>query len=83
MEIGKEEAMRTVTVHELTSHAAEYLEAVERGEELQVQRNGKPVAMVTPLRKPALSRWKTSKPVDLGTDVSLSAAILTERAESR
>lgn len=75
--------MRTVTLDELTCHADEYFEAVEQGEELQVQRNGKPVAMVTPLRSPSRSRWETAKPVDLGRGVSLSAAILAERAESR
>ncbi len=79
----RRQTMRTVTLNELTSHPDEYFEAVERGEEIQVQRNGKPVAVVTPLRKPSLGRWKTAEPVDLGNGVSLSATILAERAESR
>ncbi len=75
--------MRTVTLVELTNHAEEYFEAVEQGEELQVQRNGRTVAKVSPLRQHPPSRWKTAKPLDLGSNISLSAAILAERAESR
>lgn len=75
--------MLTVTVTDLKSHAEDYFDAVEKGEEIQVQRDGRPIAMVSPVRKPVSSRWKTARPLDLGDDVSLSAAILAERAESR
>lgn len=71
--------MRAVTVSELRSHAEEYLDAVERGEAIEVRRNGKPIALVSPLHTPVRSRWQTARPLELENGASLSRAILADR----
>ena len=73
--------MRVVTVPHLHDHIIECLDAVEKGERLEVRRNGKPVAMVSPIPNPSTSRWKTARPVRLKDGASLSGAILEEREE--
>ena len=70
--------MRTVTQSHLHDHMTECLDEVEQGERLEIRRNGKPVAMVSPIRRPGTSRWKTARPVQLNAGVSLSGAILEE-----
>lgn len=75
--------MRTATVSELRSHAEEYLDAVEQGEAIEVRRNGKPIALVSPLPAAKRNRWRTARPLELEAGVSLSQAILAERSDRR
>jgi antitoxin (DNA-binding transcriptional repressor) of toxin-antitoxin stability system len=51
-------AMRSVSVAEAKAHLSELLNAVERGEELEITRRGKPIAKVTRLPPPP-------KPLDI------------------
>jgi antitoxin (DNA-binding transcriptional repressor) of toxin-antitoxin stability system len=44
--------MRSVSVVEAKAHLSELLDAVERGEELEITRRGKPIARVTRLPPP-------------------------------
>lgn len=44
--------MRSVGVAAAKAHLSELLDAVERGEEVEITRRGKPVARVTPLPQP-------------------------------
>ena len=71
--------MRTVTFSELRNQAKKYFDAVERGETIEVYRHGKPVALLMPIRKHSLDRWKTSHPLQL-SGASLSHAILADRS---
>ncbi len=75
--------MLSVTCTELRNHAKKYFDAVEKGEEIEVYRHGKPIAIVFPYRKQGQERWKQARPLKLKPGVSLSAAILSERAESQ
>ncbi len=43
--------MRQVNIHEAKTHLSRLIEAVERGEEIIIARNGKPVARLCPPRK--------------------------------
>jgi antitoxin (DNA-binding transcriptional repressor) of toxin-antitoxin stability system len=45
-------AMRSVSVAEAKAHLSELLNAVERGEELEITRRGKPIAKLTRLPPP-------------------------------
>lgn len=74
--------MRMVTFSSLRNNAKKYFDAVERGETVEVYRHGKPVALLMPIRGRSLERWKSSGPLLL-SGVSLSAAILADRSESR
>jgi len=73
--------MLIATFSELRNHAKKYFDAVERGESVEVYRNGKPVAILAPIRPAASERWKTARPLSL-EGVSLSQAILCERSEA-
>lgn len=73
--------MRMATFSELRNQAKKYFDAVEQGETVEIYRHGKPVALLTPIRRRAMERWKISNPLRLGN--SLSAAILADRSESR
>lgn len=44
--------MRTVSVAEAKAHLSELLAEVERGEELQITRRGKPIAQLSRLPRP-------------------------------
>ncbi len=72
--------MHNVTFSELRNNAKKYFDAVEQGESLEVYRNGKPIAIVSPVSQKSLTRWKTSRPLKI-RGASLSAAILQDRAE--
>ena len=74
--------MKMVTFSELRNNARKYFDAVEHGESLEVYRNGKPVAVVSPVREHSMERWKSANPVKL-TGASLSSAILAERTEGK
>ncbi len=74
--------MQTVTFTELRNNAKKYFDAVERGEELEVYRRGKPIAVVAPVHRHDRKRWQEAHPLKLADGVSLSATILRERSES-
>ena len=74
--------MRMVTFSQLRNQAKKYFDAVEQGESVEVYRHGKPVAILMPLQKHSLERWRSAKPIRL-SGASLSHAILADRAESR
>lgn len=69
-----------VTFSELRNNARKYFDAVERGASLEVYRNGKLIAVVSPISKKSATRWKTGRPLKI-RGVSLSKAILQERRE--
>lgn len=73
--------MRTATVSQLRDCADEFFDAVEQGEAIEIYRRGRPVAVVSPLRPPARSRWQTAAPIKLEGDTTLSRAILDERTD--
>ena len=72
--------MITVTQSELRNHFKKYMDAVERGEEIEIRRNGKPVATLVPRRASAKEYWKHVRAHKID-GVSLSQAILEEREE--
>ena len=43
--------MVTVNVHEAKTHLSRLIKQVEAGEEVIIARNGKPVALLTPLKR--------------------------------
>ena len=72
--------MITVTLSDLRHRGGKYLDAVERGESIEVCRKGKAVALLSPLRKSNREYWKQVKPAEMD-GVELSRAILEEREE--
>ena len=62
--------MSEVTVRDLRNHGGEVLDRVEAGEEITVTRDGRPVALLVPTPRQALSaaqlvaRWRHLRPVD-------------------
>ena len=62
--------MREVTVRDLRNHGGDLLDLVLAGEELTVTRDGRPVAVLVPVTRPALAaeallaRWRQLRPVD-------------------
>ncbi|MHB2020405.1 MAG: type II toxin-antitoxin system Phd/YefM family antitoxin [Candidatus Xenobia bacterium] len=69
--------MRRVTFSELRNHAKKYFDAVEQVESIEIYRNGKPVAILSPVT-PRSDRWKQGHPLKL-QGVSLSRAVLADR----
>ncbi|MBA4181665.1 MAG: hypothetical protein C0506_13835 [Anaerolinea sp.] len=43
--------MRSIGIRELRQHASEYIRLVEAGESIEVTDRGRPVAMITPIKK--------------------------------
>lgn len=75
--------MKTVTFSQFRNNARKYIDAVEEGEELEIVRHGKPVALVSPLPKERNARyWKSVKPL-FPTGLALSRQVLQERKEGR
>ena len=72
--------MIALTSTDLRNNAKKYLDLVEKGQEFEIYRNGKPIAILAPHQKQLRNRWKTAEPLDLG-GVSLSRLILEERSE--
>ncbi|MBI4237388.1 MAG: type II toxin-antitoxin system prevent-host-death family antitoxin [Deltaproteobacteria bacterium] len=72
--------MQNVTFSELRNNAKKYFDAVESGETLEVYRNGKPIAMISPAREHSLSRWRSARPLKIA-GISLSRLIMQEREE--
>lgn len=62
--------MREVTVRDLRNRGGEVLDLVAAGEEIQITRDGRPVALLVPTaRQPLpvdvlLARWRRLRPVD-------------------
>ncbi|MBM4039447.1 MAG: type II toxin-antitoxin system prevent-host-death family antitoxin [Planctomycetes bacterium] len=74
--------MVTVSFTDLRNHTKEYFEAVEKGETLQVCKRGRPIAVVSPARRPASEYWKHVRPLPIKLDgVSASQLIIEERGE--
>jgi prevent-host-death family protein len=70
----------TVTSTELRNHAKRFLDQVEKGQEFEIYRKGRPIAVLLPHRRTSKGRWKKANPLDLG-GISLSKLILEERLE--
>jgi prevent-host-death family protein len=74
--------MITVTQTEFRNHIKKYMDAVERGEEIEIYRNGKPVAAVSPIQRQKVPSWKRDRPLlKLPDGVSASRLIIEERDE--
>ena len=73
--------MIIATFSQLRNQAKRYFDAVEKGEVIEIYRNGKPIATLNPIRDRSLTRWKSARPIKL-SGVSLSKIILSERSES-
>ena len=74
--------MITVTFSELRNNAKKYFDAVEEGETIEVYRNGKPVAILSPYSTGKGERWNRAHPLE-ASGFSLSRIILEEREEGR
>jgi len=72
--------MQIVTFTQLRNHAKKYFDAVERGESIEIYRKGKPIAVLSPLRRGGVQRWKTARPIQIH-GASLTDALLAERDE--
>lgn len=75
--------MITVSQTELRRNMKKYMDAVERGEEVEIWRHGKPVAALVPSCRSSESSkeyWKHVRPMKI-EGVSLTKAILEEREE--
>lgn len=76
MTAGPEETY--LSIRELRNHGGEVVDRVARGEQITITRDGRPVAEVRAIPRPALSaptllrRWRRLPrvdPVDLGSDI--------------
>ncbi len=74
--------MITVTFSELRNNAKKYFDAVEEGETIEVYRNGKPIAILSPYSTGKGERWNRAHPLE-ASGVSLSRIILEEREDGR
>ena len=75
-------ARRSVTFTQFRNQATTYLDAVEKGDTLEIFRHGKPVAIVSPAAATVLRRWREARPVKL-RGVSLTQAVLAERRQAK
>ncbi|MEK7476606.1 MAG: type II toxin-antitoxin system Phd/YefM family antitoxin [Candidatus Coatesbacteria bacterium] len=72
--------MKVATSSEFRNNAKRFLDEVERGQTYEIYRHGRPVAVLTPTRRPADSKayWRTVRPLRI-PGLSLSRAIIAER----
>ena len=70
--------MKSTTFSQLRNNAKKYFDSVESGESIEVYRNGKLIAVISPASANSKDRWRGVKPLRID-GVSLSAAILDER----
>jgi prevent-host-death family protein len=71
--------MLSVTFSDLRNNAKLYFDKVEKkGEQIEVFRNGKPIAVVAPYNATQTNRWKDHKPIKI-SGTALSTVILSER----
>ena len=76
--------MTRTTFTELRKHAKTYFDSVERGEIVQVLRHGQVIAEIIPPHENVDNKtWKKPGLKLLVPGVSLTAAVLQERKESR
>lgn len=73
--------MIAVNIADLKSDAEKYLDAVARGETVEVCRDGKPVAVLAPVPQRAMDRWKQANPLTI-PGLSLSKEVIADREES-
>jgi len=74
-----EQAVMRVSQTELRRNIKKYMDAVERGEEIEICRRGKPIALMVPRNRARVPHWKLPRePLDI-PDVSLSKAIIEDR----
>lgn len=73
--------MIAVNVADLRNDTEKYLDAVARGETVEVCRDGKPVAVLAPVPKRPMDRWKRANPITI-PGLSLSKEIIADREES-
>lgn len=78
---------RTVSVAEAKAHLSELLDAVEKGERVQITRRGKPIADLTPLKVPLPpidADWLASVAAELpASDVGAVEQVRLSRDDSR
>lgn len=78
--------MLVLPLSEFRANASSMLDRVQLGETVRILRHGKPVADLVPIKDAQAARtpnWKRPfPPVHLPPGVSLSQAVLDERAES-
>ena len=75
--------MVSISQTELRRSTTKYIDAAARGEQIEICRHGKPVAMLVPSRRSPESRkeyWRRVRPLKID-GVSASQAILEEREE--
>ena len=77
--------MQTITFTEFRKQASNLITLVEQGQHFVIIRHGEPVAEIVPYQTPApsLPAWKQPGIRLQRSGVSLSAAILAEREESK
>ena len=73
--------MITVSFADLQSQVDFYFQAVEKGESLQVSREGRPIALITPLPTVRAKGWPRIAPLPI-EGISLTSEILADRQES-
>ena len=73
--------MIAVNIADLKSDAEKYLDAVARGETVEVCRDGKPVAVLAPVPQRPMDRWKQANPLTI-PGLSLSEEVIADRKES-
>lgn len=77
--------MITATFTQFRNNAASYFDKVEKGESIEIFRNGKPSAVLTRAEPKRNSKeyWKNAKPLfDLGSDIA-SKLFIEERRKGR
>jgi len=71
--------MITITQTELRRNIRKYIDAAARGEEIEICRHGKPVAVLVPRDRARVPHWKLPRePLDI-PGVSLSKMIIEDR----
>ncbi|HPD17942.1 MAG TPA: hypothetical protein PLE19_23640 [Planctomycetota bacterium] len=73
--------MIAVSVADLKSDVERHLDAVARGETVEVWRRGMPVAILAPAPSRPLVRWKTSNALAIA-GLSLSKEVIATREEN-
>ena len=73
--------MVNISFSKFRQNAKDYLDAVEKGEIVQVMRHGKVIARIVPPRSTAQPSWKNKGLKMLVSGASLSRAIIENRKE--
>ncbi len=78
----RQKVMITGTFSELRNNAKKYFDSVEQGATVEIYRNGKPIAILSPYSKGKGERWNRANPLEIPS-ISLSKVILEEREDGR